>query len=327
MWQPPPKRLHTSNEQRATSNEQRVMMEDLDWRWIKSFVAVAEGDGVLVAAEKSGISQPTLSRHIKQLEDTLGFALFERSGRGMKLSPQGAELLERARLVQFSVKSFERRALSLTEEKPGSVRVTMTFDFSHHFAPQWLRLLKKDHPDIVIDLVPNEREVNLLLREADIALRLVRPKQLDLLSQYCCPLPRGLFASQKYIDEHGAPETIEQLKEFDLIGFDQKSYWIDAAHKLGHGDFERDDFHVRCDIGYMHAVLAHGGMGIAVVPLWIGERWSLPRIIPQIEIPGEELYLTAHSDLHGNPQVLKVWRHLYQTLQEKFMPRPPTARR
>ncbi len=292
-------------------------MDEIDWRWLRSFVAVADAGGMQLAARRSGVSQPTLSRHVRQLEAALGVALFERSGRGIKLSVQGAGLLARAREVRAAVKAFERQAVGLSEEEAGSVRVTMTELFGEHFAPAWLAALRRDAPHISVDLVLDDTPVNLLLREAEIAVRMFSPQQLDLVVRRCGVQRMGFFATREYLERCGAPESTEALKRHELIGFDRLTDWIDAARSLGF-EYTREDFVFRCDSLPMQVRAAQAGLGVAAIPRWIGERVGLRRVLPTVEVGVAPIVLAAHRDLHQNPRVTRVWRHLSAALRERF---------
>lgn len=289
----------------------------MDWRWLRSFVAVADAGTMYLAQKQSGISQPTLSRHIKQLEDALGVSLFERSGRNLVLSQQGSALFERALDVRRSVKAFERQAVGLSEEEGGSVRVTMSHNFGWYFAPDWLVSLKETHPEITIDLVLEDVPVNLMLREAEIAVRLYRPQQLDLIARQCGYSARGFYASQAYLDVHGRPLHLDELKEHQLIGFDRFMAWIEHAAEMGY-HFQRDDFVFRCDSYLHHARVAEAGLGVAVLPDWIGQRSELMRLFPEVKMPGLPVWLAAPPDLHRNPRVSRVWDHLVDALGKVF---------
>ncbi|KIG15529.1 Transcriptional regulator lysR family protein [Enhygromyxa salina] len=284
-------------------------MDELDWRWLRSFVFVAQADSMHAAAQRSGISQPTLSRHIKLLEANLGISLFERRGRGLTLSPQGQGLFERAVAVRDSVKTFEREALGLSEQQEGSVSVTMSGVFGIHFAPEWLSQLRIDEPHITIDLVIEDSAVNLLLREAEIAVRQFRPHQLELVTRLFGTTPLGLYASPQYVDQHGEPADMAELADFDLIGFDRETYWIEAAAAMGFAH-TRDDFAIRCDASVVQVSMALAGLGIAAVPSWCATGLPLRRVLPEIVIPGPPLYLVAHPDLRRSPRVSRVWNHL-----------------
>ncbi len=292
-------------------------MDEIDWRWLRSFVAVADAGAMQLAARRSGISQPTLSRHVRQLEEALSVALFERSGRGIKLSVQGAGLLARAREVRAAVKAFERQAVGMSAEEAGAVRVTMTELFGEHFAPAWLSSLRRAAPHITIDLVLDDAPVNLLLREAEIAVRMFPPRQLDLIVRRCGVQRLGFYATDEYLDRCGEPTTVKGLRAHALIGFDRLTDWIDGARSLGEV-YTREDFVFRCDATVMQVHAARAGLGVAAIPSWVGERVGLRRVLPAVDVGVFPIMLTAHRDLHQNPRVTRVWQHLSAALRERF---------
>ena len=292
-------------------------VDDLDWRWLKSFLAVAKAQGMHAAAKATHASQATLSRHVAQLEETLGFALFERQPRGIKLSEQGATLYEHALGIELAVKGFERQALGLNEEEAGSVRVTMSRQLGFHFAPAWLVALRQEHPHISIDLVLEDQAANLLMREAEIAVRQFPPKELDLVIRACGKENLGFFASHAYLQRHPAPQELADLFDHDLLGFDRIDRWIQTAAQMGY-TFTREDFVCRTDSMAIQPELIAHGLGIGVVLLCVGRRLGLANVLPQIVIPGPPLFLATPSDLHKNPRVLRVWRHLGDHLLAQF---------
>ncbi|MEM1349570.1 MAG: LysR family transcriptional regulator [Myxococcota bacterium] len=292
-------------------------MDSMDWRWLRSFVAVAEAGGMHSAAAQLRTSQATLSRHVSALEEVLDVVLFDRTGRGVRLSPEGAALLERARAVQESVKAFELQAQGLSEEEGGSVRVTMSRRFGIRFAPPWIAGLRRVHPKVVIDLVLENTATNLLLREAEVAVRLFRPTQLELVAKRCGSVTRGFFASAEYLARRGEPRTVGALREHDLIGFDRVTEWIDAAQRIGE-EYTREDFVCRTDDHVVHTELACQHMGIAVLPEWFGRRAGLVQVLLEASMPGEPIFLVAHREVHRTPRVAKVWAHLGAALEDAF---------
>jgi len=289
----------------------------VDWRWLKSFVAVAEAGGMHSASKEARTSQATLSRHISALEEELGVVLFDRTGRGVRLSPEGAALLERARVIKESVKAFELQAQGLSEEEGGIVRVTMSGQFGVHFAPQWLVELRRHAPKVSVDLVLEDTASNLLLREAEIAVRLFRPTQLDLVARRCGQLVQAFYASAEYIAARGTPQSLDELFGHELIGFDRATTWIDNAQRMGYR-VEREDFACRTDDFAVHSELARCGMGVVVLPGWFAKKANLVRVLPEIAMPGQPVFLAAHRDVHRTPRVARVWEHLGAALEEAF---------
>ncbi len=288
---------------------------ELDWRWLRSFIAVASAGTMKEAAVASGISQPTLSRHIKLLEDELDMALFERAGRNLVLSQKGRVLLERAHEVRDAVAGFERQAIGESEEIAGTIRVTMHCMLGYHFAPMWLKELRKVHPHISVDLVVDDR-ANLLLRESDMSVGTLKPTQLDLISKRVGQFVLGIYASKVYLSAR-APGSFSELFEHELIGFDRIDSWLDNAHAAGF-DINREHFAARTDAWAVHPLLIQQGLGMGVIPVQVGEAMGLVRVHPDFALPGDELYLTAHPDVRRNPRISLVWNHLRMALQGVF---------
>ena len=292
-------------------------MDELDWRWLKSFVAVAREGGMLAASRATRISQPTLSRHISALEEALDVTLFDRSGRGVRLSEQGAALFERAEAISMSVKAFELQALGLSEETAGAVRVTMSELLGTYFAPAWLDACRQDMPHISVDLVLEDSPVDLLMREAEIAVRMFRPHQTDLITRPCGAHVYGFYASPDYVARRGQPDGIEELRGHDLIGYDRRTAWLENAARMGF-TFTREDFVTRTDSEPMHPRLAAAGLGICAIGTWVGDQLGLTRLLPEYELAGQPVFLTAHQSSRQNPRVARVWRHLGDALDARF---------
>ena len=288
---------------------------DLDWRWLRSFIAVASAGTMKEAALASGISQPTLSRHVRMLENELDMALFERAGRNLVLSQKGRVLLDRAHEVRDAVAGFERQAIGESEEVAGTVRVTMHCMLGYHVAPSWLTHLRTEHPHISVDLVVDDR-ANLLLREADIAISTVKPTQLDLISQRVGQFTLGIYASEGYLSGRDVG-PFSDLFRHDLVGFDRIASWLDNAHAAGF-EVRREDFASRTDAWAVHPLLIKQGLGMGVIPIRVGDAMGLTRVHTDFALPGDDLYLTAHPDIQRNPRISLVWNHLRTTLRDAF---------
>lgn len=286
-------------------------MKDLDWRWLRSFVAVADHAKMQDASDMLGISQPTVSRHIKHLEEQLNLTLFDRNGTSLVLSEKGQALYEHAKLVQTSVLNFERQAMSESNEESGIVKVMMHCMLGYHFAPKWLNDLHACFPQVSIDLNIDDR-TSLLLREAEISVHTEKPSQLDLISQKVGRFTLGFYASDSYLAQHDIGFFADLLTH-KLIGFDQITAMIDKAHEIGL-NLTRDSFVVRSDLWALHPILIQQSLGLGIIPIRIGETLGLTRVYPEFSLVGDEIYLSAHPDLKRNPRIRIVWDHLFKSL-------------
>ena len=158
-------------------------IENLSWTLIQSFLAVAETGSLSAAAKKMGQSQPTLGRHIKAAEAALRTKLFDRVSTGLRLTEAGNMLLEPARDMFSASARFASIAAGRDMTLSGTVRITASVVVSHYLLPEVLAELRLAEPDIEIELVPSDTPENLLYREADIAIRMYRPTQLDIVTR------------------------------------------------------------------------------------------------------------------------------------------------
>ena len=161
-----------------------VTLSNLDWSLVQAFLAVAETGSLSGAARALGTSQPTIGRHIQAVEDNLGAALFHRQARGMALTDFGETLLEPARAMQLAAAQLAQTAAGGSSDLTGTVRITASLFVSHHVLPPVLAEMRETYPDIQLDLVASDQSENLLFREADIAVRMYRPRQLDMVTRH-----------------------------------------------------------------------------------------------------------------------------------------------
>lgn len=286
-----------------------------DWRLLRSFVAVAEDGSMQQAARSTGLSQPTLSRHIKQLEDELGITLFDRLAGKSHLTRSGQSLYAHARSIRDAVDEFGRLAKGERETKSGPVRMMMHCMIGYHFAPSWIRELHEIHPEISIELSIDDR-VNLLHRDIDIAIHSKVPDQKDIIAQKVGSFKIGLYASEAYLSNHPLG-SLNELASHALIGFDEYPDWIQIAASLGI-EMTRADFNVRADLWAAHPHLIKAGLGIGALPTTVAKSWGLSRVHDEVEIEGDGIYLLAHPDLKRNPVMRTVWDHVRLMLESQF---------
>ena len=181
-------------------------MADLDWNLIRSFVAVAETGSLSAAARRLAASQPTLGRHIAELEQALGVVLFRRGRRGYELTEHGIALFERGQAV-----GEQRRTPSLglppapPSRSPARVRIAASEVVSAYVLPPIMARLGLEEPAIEVEIVASNQVENLLRRDADIAVRMVAPAQQDLVARKIADLPLVACAAKSYLDRRGRP--------------------------------------------------------------------------------------------------------------------------
>ena len=289
-------------------------LADIDWSLVQSFLAVAETGSLSAAARRLGKTQPTIGRHVQMLEDDLGVSLFRRQVRGMELTGQGEGLLEHARRMRAAADALNLAAAGRSTDLSGTVRLTASLTVSHYVLPPVLAELRARLPEIQIELVASDRTENLLFREADIAVRMYRPKQLDMVRLYIGEVELGLFGATSYFARKGKPRTAKDLMHHDIVGYDRGEEIV-RGFRAGGFPVARDFFPVRTDNQTVYWELVRAGAGLGFGQVGIGAADpGLERVTPELAIPKLEVWLTAHEALRRTPRVDAVWRALAEAL-------------
>ncbi|MCD7061306.1 LysR family transcriptional regulator [Pelagibacterium xiamenense] len=285
-----------------------------DWTLWRSFAAVAEHGSLSGAARALGVSQPTIGRHIEALEVGLGAKLFERSLAGFAPTELGLRAYEPVRQAAQALAEAELYAAGSSAVLEGAVRITASVVMSHYTLPPMLRRLRDEFPDIALEVVPTDSPENLLMREADIAVRMFRPTQLDLVTRKVGESPIVACAHESYVATHGVPATLDELRAHELLGFDRSEVLISAARALGFS-LKRSDFAIRCDSQSALWEMAKAGLGIGFAQKTIINRTpgmvalDLPLAIPPLEV-----WLTSHRELYGARRIRVVYDRLAEML-------------
>ncbi len=289
-------------------------LTNLDWSLVQTFLAVAETGSLSGAARELDLTQPTAGRHVQSLEQELGVTLFKRQARGMALTPQGATLLEHARIMRDAASALSLAAVGGESDLSGTVRVTSSVFVAHHILPDVVTEMREKHPEIQIELVASDTSENLLFREADIAVRMYRPTQLDVVAKHLGAVQLGLFAAKSYIQKHGMP-TAEDFFEHDIIGYDRNKAMIEGFRNAGM-EVDHDFFPVRCDNNTVVWELLRAGAGLGFGMERAGRADPLLRQIDVgIDIPMMEVWLAAHEAVRRSPRVDAVWTVLAERLE------------
>lgn len=286
----------------------------LDWTYIRAFLAVAETGSLSAAARALGQSQPTLGRHIKAAEASLGAALFTREAGGLRLTDVGASLLAPARDMAQASARLEMLAAGRDQQLSGTVRITASVVVSHAILPPILADMRRAEPEIDIELVPSDTSENLLFREADIALRMFQPTQLDLVTRKIADQPLALYAAHEVLARWGQPKALDDLKTMPFVGFDRDDRILRHMRDMGF-DVTRDFFGVRCDDQAAFWQLVCAGCGVGAMQCVVGDAEPrVARLHFQPDLPPLPVWLAAHEALHKTPRVKRVWDFLAQRL-------------
>lgn len=288
----------------------------LDWSLVQAFLAVADHGSLSAAARFLGASQPTVGRQIRAMEEQLGTELFTRSDKGLMLSEAGEALLDSARAMRDAAHEMELRAMGKGEELQGTVRLAASVVVATHHLPPIIAEIRQAEPQISIELVPSDESSNLHYREADIAVRMYRPTQLDLVTQYLGELTIGAFAARSYVARRGLPAELEQLLEHDVIGFDRAPHIVEGFRSAGFS-VERTWFPVRTDHPVAYWQLVRAGVGIGFGQRSIArEDPELVELALDLKLPTLPFWLTTHQTLRHTPRVRRVWELLAKGLKK-----------
>ena len=286
-----------------------------DWTLLRSFLLVLEQGGLSGAARVSGQSQPTLGRHVDALEAALGVNLFTRSPAGLAPTEHALLLAPHARAMASAAATFSRAASGGLAEERGVVRVSASEIIGCEVLPQILASLRREYPLIDVELALSNQNADLLRRDADMAVRMVRPTQAALLARHIGASPVGLFAHQSYLDALGAPQKLEDLKRHRLIGYDRDDRIWRLAGPPG-ANLSRQSFGLRCDSDMAQLAALRAGAGIGVCQnLLTGKTPGLCAVLPEAMQFPLEIYLVMHEDLKATRRLRLVYAHLAEGLQ------------
>lgn len=292
------------------------MTLDIGWELYRSFLSVLKEGSLSGAARALSVSQPTVGRHVAALEKSLRLALFTRSQIGLMPTEAALSLRTYAESMQSTAAALERAAASQGTGVRGTVRITASDVIGIEALPPIIAELRDEHPDLVLELVLTDRVQDLLRREADIAVRMARPRQESLVARRVGQIELGLHAHRRYLSRHGTPDTMADLANHALIGFDQTTPFIRNAGKAL-GSWRREGFAVRTDNNVAQLALIRAGAGIGVCQAAIARRdESIIRLFPRQFSMQMETWISMHEDLRNSPGCRVVFDALVKALKQ-----------
>jgi DNA-binding transcriptional LysR family regulator len=286
-----------------------------DWNLIRSFLAVARQGSLSAAARALATTQPTIGRHVNELEASLDMILFQRGRDGFQLTEKGAALFERAEPMAESAAGFARLAQGSAKKTAGTVRITASEIVAAYVLPGILAEFGREEPEIEIELVASNQIGNLLSRDADIAVRMVRPAQNDLVARQVGDLALAACASGAYLDRHGRPRQPLDLLGHRLIGWDRSDEIIAGFARFG-AAIDRHAFAFRSDnqIVLWEAVKAGLGVGFAQASL-VAREPRVEQVLPGLPLPSLPMWLAIHEDLRMSARIRRVLDFLHPALK------------
>ncbi|TIX23592.1 LysR family transcriptional regulator [Mesorhizobium sp.] len=290
-------------------------MADIDWNLIKSFVTVAETGSLSAAARKLSASQPTLGRHIGELEQALDITLFRRGRRGYELTEAGSTLFERGKAVSEQASAFSLLAVGSVEAIEGTVRIAASEMVAAYVLPGMTARLGIEEPGIEVEIVASNQVENLLRRDADIAIRMVKPAQNELIARKVCDIELCACAAKSYLDRRGRPLNPADLVDHDLVGFDRGDGIIRGFTQYGI-PVTRSSFRFRADNQMVLWEAVRAGNGIGLGQERLADRDPLvEKLLPGLPLPVLPVWLAMHRDVRTSVRIRRVADFLYEELK------------
>ncbi len=280
----------------------------MDWDKLRIFHVVAGAGSFTRAGETLNLSQSSVSRQISTLEEDLKVPLFHRHARGLNLTEQGEELFKTAREVFTKIGMAETLVTESIERPRGPLRITTTVAFGSIWLTDRIKDFVEEYPEIEVSLIVREDELNLSMRQADVAIRMTQPRQLNLIKRALFKLHHGAYASPDYIERRGKPRTLEELDQHRLIAYDETYHppfsdinWLLEAGATP-GSPRRPALRVNNIYGMYRA--AASGLGIAALPDYMMRLTNdLVAVLPELEGPVYEAYFVYPEELRHSRRI------------------------
>ncbi|MEM7080721.1 MAG: LysR family transcriptional regulator [Pseudomonadota bacterium] len=299
---------------------------ELDWNLVRTFVAVARAGSLAAGARDLDITHPTAARHVQQLEEALGMTLFSRTSKGLSLNEAGTTLLSRAEAMHTSALEFQSLTDSMRRQPLPRIRISVS-DILAELLPELMleQLGQAGEGGVALDVLVTADLVNLLQRDADIALRHVRPTQQDLVCRRIGQMDMGVFASRSYFAEYGrlTPQHAHTHRFVDAYA---DHYLVKGARARGY-EILPEQLIVRSDSLACRRAAVSAGYGIGAFPLWMAERFAdWVSVADEAEVIDTELWLVARPEVRTSAQLKSLFTQLGDRLQEAVGVLHPPAR-
>jgi DNA-binding transcriptional LysR family regulator len=288
-------------------------MNNFDWQWWRYFLALQQNGSVNKAASELGISQPTLGRHLLAMETKLGQSLFDRSTQGLSITQFGANLLEECLQMQASAERLQRISKGAEQQLSGRIRLSANELLALFYLPKILPAFLDTYPELSVEIDVSNRASNLDKRDSDIAIRMFRPTQLDLVTRHLMDVPLGFYAHPSYLEKYGTPRTWEDFNNYRVLGYDRDRQFEEGGQVMG-WEIHNENFKFRTDYMPLHLAMAKEGGGIVATHQILGEQTGLTLLDFGITLPKLPIFLTCHRDVQHNKQIRVLMDYLAEYL-------------
>jgi DNA-binding transcriptional LysR family regulator len=280
----------------------------MDWDKLRIFHAVAEAGSFTHAGESLNLSQSAVSRQISALEESLNVSLFHRHARGLILTEQG-ELLYRTAHEVFAKLAMAEAQLSESKDRPkGQLKVTTTVALGSTWLTPRMGEFLDVYPDVTVDLLLDDRELDLSMREADVAIRMAPPRQPELIQRHLMTVHLNVYAAPAYIKRYGLPKTAEELDNHKVIVYGEATRPpvpdTNILMRLGAKGEERRRPSLTVNNVYAIQRAAEAGLGLAALPEFMVQGSSnLVRVLPEVEGPRIDAYFVYPEELRNSKRI------------------------
>ncbi len=300
--------------------------QKMDWDKLRVFHAVAEAGSFTHAGDTLNLSQSAVSRQISALEESLAVPLFHRHARGLILTEQGEALNRTVREV-FAKLAMTEALLAESKEKPaGRLKVTTTHSFGVAWLAPRMKTFLSAHPDVTVSLLLDDTDLDLAMREADVAIRMHPPRQPDLVQRHIGEIRSQIWASTDYIKAHGAPETVEDLDKHKLVLFgDRKPPVMDVNWLAELGRRDGTARPAVMEVNSLQAIMicVRAGIGIGAVPDYlVHDQTGLVALLPEVKKPHVDMYFVYPEELRNSKRVSVFRDFLVNSISERNAPKP-----
>lgn len=282
-------------------------MDNLDWNRARAFLATAETGSLSAAARTLGLTQPTLSRQIAAFEAELDVTLFERIGKRLVLTETGEHLLHHVRAMGEAATGVTIAASGRGTSVEGRVSISASDAYTAYIMPEIAERIRREAPQITLVLVSSNSLSDLHRREADIAIRHVRPDGDDLIGRLVRESAAHLYASRAWVDRHGRPESLKDIARHDLVGFEDIERFSEQMREVG-VDVTAEDFRLVSESGVAVWEMVKHGLGICVMAREIAMRTEgIVELFPQAPLTRFPVWLVTHRELRTSRRIRLVY--------------------
>lgn len=282
-------------------------MDRLDWNQLRAFLETAETGSLSAAARKLGLTQPTLSRQVAAIEQSLGVTLFERVGKAMVLTSTGLDLLEHARIMGSAADELALAATGRSQAVEGVVSISASDAVAAYLLPPAVERIRAAAPGIVVEVISSNAISDLRRREADIAIRHVSPDQPDLIARLLREASAGFYASQAWVAAHGHPRSAAEAVEHDFIGADRTGRFLEflRAHGL---PLTSANLKVHSDNSVTAWALVRQGLGIGAMMDDVANLTpDVVRVLDELPAIRFPIWLVTHRELRTARRIRVVF--------------------